>query len=128
MHTRQASQCGPQQQRFQLLRYLHGNEDCFRLYRKLPGGSLTHWETPPLHGARQLLPYTDDQRRATMQRLEPDHAAAFETVREQWMEGVDADAELSEDFQGQIAAPPQVSRENRLALHLLAFWLQGDGT
>ena len=32
--------------------------------------------------------------------LEPNHEAAFETVREQWMEGVDADANLSDAFQG----------------------------
>jgi len=32
--------------------------------------------------------------------LEPSHEAAFETVREQWMEGVDADANLSDAFQG----------------------------
>ena len=44
------------------------------------------------------------------------------------MEGIDADANLSEAFQGHVAAPPQVYGENRLALHLPAFWLQGNGT
>ena len=44
------------------------------------------------------------------------------------MEGVDADAQLSETFQGKIAAFPQVGGENRLALGGLTFWLQGGGT
>jgi hypothetical protein len=30
--------------------------DCFRLEHS-PGGALTHWKTPPYHGARQLRPF-----------------------------------------------------------------------
>jgi hypothetical protein len=40
-------------QRLQPLRYLHSCSGCFRLELS-PGGALTHWEAPPLHGARQL--------------------------------------------------------------------------
>ena len=36
--------------RLQPLRYLHSCSGCFRLER-LPGGTCTHWKTPPCHGA-----------------------------------------------------------------------------
>jgi hypothetical protein len=38
-------------------RYLHDCSDCFRLEQKLPGGSFTHWKTPPFHGARPKQPF-----------------------------------------------------------------------
>src|SRR4030081_3374348 len=40
----------PANQRLQPLRCLHDCSGCFRLER-LPGGSRTHWKTPPFHGA-----------------------------------------------------------------------------
>jgi len=43
----------PLHRRLQPLRCLHDCFDCFRLERKLPGGTLTHWKTPPYHGARR---------------------------------------------------------------------------
>ncbi len=46
-------------QRDQPLRYLHDCSDCFRPEQKLPGGSLTHWKTPPLHGAHPTKTYSD---------------------------------------------------------------------
>src|SRR4029077_2247134 len=33
-----------------LLRHLHSCSGCFRLERS-PGGTCTHWKTPPFHGA-----------------------------------------------------------------------------
>jgi len=35
------------------LRLLHNCSDCYRLERKLPGGSTSHWEIAPFHGALQ---------------------------------------------------------------------------
>jgi hypothetical protein len=42
LHTRWITQGDPLHQRLQPLRYLHDCSDCFRLERKLPGGTLTH--------------------------------------------------------------------------------------
>ena len=33
------------------IRYLHGRSDCYRLERLLPGGTCTHWDRAPSHGA-----------------------------------------------------------------------------
>jgi len=35
-------------------------------WSNIAGGSLTHWKTPPLHGARHNLPSMDDWLRAGM--------------------------------------------------------------
>lgn len=35
-------QVGPFHRRLQPLRYLHGCSDCYRLERKLPGGTASH--------------------------------------------------------------------------------------
>ena len=37
----------PLHQRLHLFRYLHNCSDCFRLERPSPGGTFTHWKTPP---------------------------------------------------------------------------------
>ena len=42
LHTRWITQGDPLHQRLQPLRYLHDCSDCFRLERKLPGGTFTH--------------------------------------------------------------------------------------
>jgi len=42
--------------RLQPSRYLHGCSGSFRL-EHLPGGALTHWKTPPLHGAHPKKPF-----------------------------------------------------------------------
>ena len=47
---------GTLHRRLQPLRCLHDCSGCFRRERS-PGGPLTHWEAPPLHGARQLRTY-----------------------------------------------------------------------
>src|SRR4030081_3339170 len=47
---RRGPNSGPANQRLQPLRCLHDCSGCFRLER-LPGGSRTHWKTPPFHGA-----------------------------------------------------------------------------
>src|SRR5258705_676717 len=52
LHTRAVTNLRHANRRLQPLRYLHDCSDCFRLER-LPGGACTHWEVPPLHGARQ---------------------------------------------------------------------------
>jgi hypothetical protein len=41
----------PFHRRLQPLRYLHDCSDCYRLERKLPGGSVSHWVIAPFHGA-----------------------------------------------------------------------------
>ncbi|HEY5140927.1 MAG TPA: hypothetical protein VIJ25_16665, partial [Methylococcales bacterium] len=41
------SSSDPLHRRLQPLRYLHDCFDCFRLEQKLPGGTFTHWKTPP---------------------------------------------------------------------------------
>ena len=43
--------------RLQPFRYLHSCSGSFRL-EHLPGGTLTHWKTPPFHGAHPFLPVT----------------------------------------------------------------------
>ena len=43
----------PLHRRLQPLRHLHDCSDCYRLERKLPGGSVSHWEIAPFHGARR---------------------------------------------------------------------------
>ena len=42
----------PFHRRLQPFRYLHDCSDCYRLERKLPGGSVSHWVIVPFHGAR----------------------------------------------------------------------------
>ena len=37
--------------KLRLLRCLHRRSDCYRLERPLPGGTCTHWDRAPLHGA-----------------------------------------------------------------------------
>jgi hypothetical protein len=44
--------CDSFHQRLQPFRYLHDCSDCYRLERKLPGGSVSHWVIAPFHGAR----------------------------------------------------------------------------
>src|SRR5277367_672252 len=41
--------------RLQPFRYLHSCSASFRL-EHLPGGTCTHWKTPPFHGAHPFLP------------------------------------------------------------------------
>ena len=43
--------------RLQPFRYLHSCSGSFRL-EHLPGGTCTHWKTPPFHGAHPMLPVT----------------------------------------------------------------------
>jgi hypothetical protein len=43
----------PLHRRLQPFRRLHDRSDCYRLERKLPGGSVPHWEIAPLLGARR---------------------------------------------------------------------------
>ena len=43
--------------RLQPFRYLHSCSGSFRL-EHLPGGTRTHWKTPPFHGARPKPPVT----------------------------------------------------------------------
>jgi hypothetical protein len=45
----------PFHRRLQPLRHLHDCSDCYRLERKLPGGSVSHWVIAPFHGALRGL-------------------------------------------------------------------------
>jgi hypothetical protein len=49
-HSRRHQSRDALHQRLRLLRYLHSRSGCFRLEHS-PGGTLTHWKTPPFHGA-----------------------------------------------------------------------------
>ena len=51
LHTRAVTKFVTAIRGLQTLRHLHACPGCFRLER-LPGGSCTHWKTPPCHGAR----------------------------------------------------------------------------
>ena len=44
---------GPLHRRLRPLRYLHDRSDCYRPERQLPGGSISHRETAPFHGAQK---------------------------------------------------------------------------
>ena len=44
----------PFHRRLQPFRHLHDCSDCYRLERKLPGGSVSHWVIAPFHGARRV--------------------------------------------------------------------------
>jgi hypothetical protein len=63
LHTCQVTLRDPLHRRLQPLRYLHDCSDCFRLERKLPGGTLTHWKDAalsrrtPVADLRRLLIY-----------------------------------------------------------------------
>ena len=46
---------GPFHRRLRQLRYLHCRSDCYRLKRRLPGGTCTHKKQTPFHGARQVF-------------------------------------------------------------------------
>lgn len=46
--------CDPLHRRLRPLRFLHDRSDCYRLERKLPGGTASHWGIAPFHGAPQL--------------------------------------------------------------------------
>src|SRR5262249_41831749 len=45
----------PFHRRLQPFRHLHDCSDCYRLERKLPGGSVSHWVIAPFHGALRGL-------------------------------------------------------------------------
>ena len=47
--------CDPFHRRLQPFRHLHDCSDCYRLERKLPGGSVSHWVIAPFHGALRGL-------------------------------------------------------------------------
>jgi Integrase core domain len=47
--------CDPFHRRLQSIRYLHDCSDCYRLERKLPGGSVSHWVIAPFHGAHREI-------------------------------------------------------------------------
>ena len=49
------SPCDPFHRRLQPFRHLHDCSDCYRLERKLPGGSVSHWVIAPFHGALRGL-------------------------------------------------------------------------
>lgn len=51
LHTRAVTKFVTAIRGLQTFRHLHACPGCFRLER-LPGGSCTHWKTPPCHGAR----------------------------------------------------------------------------
>src|SRR5450631_1907752 len=53
LHTRAVTKFVIAIRGLQTFRHLHACPGCFRLER-LPGGSCTHWKTPPCHGARGL--------------------------------------------------------------------------
>src|SRR5271156_5111741 len=54
--------------RLQPFRYLHSCSGSFRL-EHLPGGTCTHWKTPPLHGAHPYLPVATVCHRASIRGL-----------------------------------------------------------
>ena len=56
-HSRRHQSRDALHQRLRLLRYLHSRSGCFRLEHS-PGGTLTHWKTPPFHGAPALRKFT----------------------------------------------------------------------
>jgi len=66
LHTRWIILNDPLHQRLQPLRYLRDCSDCFRLERNCRVGLSPTGKTPPLHGARHFLTYTDEQFRAGM--------------------------------------------------------------
>src|SRR5262249_40655835 len=49
-HSRRHQSRDALHRRLRLLRYLHSRSGCFRLEHS-PDGTLTHWKTPPFHGA-----------------------------------------------------------------------------
>src|SRR5262249_40491478 len=57
----------PLHQKLQPLRYLHDCSDCYRLERKLPGGSVSHWAIAPFtaHGHVREVPSRIDGNRQT---------------------------------------------------------------
>jgi hypothetical protein len=67
----------PFHRRLQPFRHLHDCSDCYRLERKLPGGSVSHWVIAPFHGALRGLPsvhYSPSGPR-THWRVPPSHGA-----------------------------------------------------
>jgi hypothetical protein len=45
----------------QSIRYLHDCSDCYRLERKLPGGSVSHWVIAPFHGALRVRGFRENR-------------------------------------------------------------------